>query len=146
MYGILMIDIDYFKMVNDTYGHDVGDKAIKILSKILQESIRESDTAFRFGGEEFLVLLYQCDKAMVEKIAQKIRLAFEKAPIQANNGASFYKTLSVGASIYPKDSDSMWKCIKFADIALYNAKENGRNCVKVFEESMAKDKEITDDF
>lgn len=146
VYGILMIDIDYFKMVNDTYGHDVGDKAIKILSKVLLESIRESDTAFRFGGEEFLVLLYQCDEAVVERIAQKIRLAFEKAPIQANNGASFYKTLSVGASIYPKNSDSMWKCIKYADIALYNAKENGRNCVKVFEESMAKDKEITDDF
>lgn len=146
VYGILMIDIDYFKMVNDTYGHDVGDKAIKILSKILQESIRDSDTVFRFGGEEFLVLLYQCDEAVVEKIAQKIRLAFEKAPIQASNGASFYKTLSVGASIFPKDADSIWKCIKYADIALYNAKENGRNCVKIFDENMAKNKEILDDF
>ena len=146
VYGILMIDIDYFKMVNDTYGHDVGDKAIKALSKILRENIREADTAFRFGGEEFLVLLYQCDEEMIEHVAHKIRLAFEKTPIQANNGSSFYKTLSVGASIFPKNSDSMWKCIKFADIALYNAKESGRNCVKVFDVAMVEGKEMKSEF
>ena len=146
VYGILMIDIDYFKMVNDTHGHDVGDRAIKALSKILKESIREADTAFRFGGEEFLVLLYQCDEVMVEHIAQKIRMAFEKTPIQANNGSSFHKTLSVGASIFPKDSDSLWKCIKFADIALYEAKESGRNCVKVFDPKMVEDKEMKGEF
>jgi len=145
-YGILMIDIDFFKMVNDTHGHDVGDKAIRILSKILKESIRESDTAFRFGGEEFLILLYQCEESMVEHIAQKIRLAFEKAPIQGSNGASFYKTLSIGASMFPKDSDSLWKCIKFADIALYNAKENGRNCVKTFDQEMVEGKEMKSEF
>nr|MBP9491749.1 GGDEF domain-containing protein [Sulfurospirillum sp.] len=146
VYGILMIDIDYFKMVNDTYGHDVGDKAIKALSKILRDNIREADTAFRFGGEEFLVLLYQCDEEMIEHVAHKIRLAFEKTPIQANNGSSFYKTLSVGASIFPKNSDSMWKCIKFADIALYNAKESGRNCVKVFDVAMVEGKEMKSEF
>lgn len=145
-YGILMIDIDFFKMVNDTHGHDVGDKAIRILSKILKDSIRESDTAFRFGGEEFLILLYQCDENMVEHIAQKIRLAFEKAPIQGGNGASFYKTLSIGTSMFPKDSDSLWKCIKFADIALYNAKENGRNCVKTFDTQMVEGKEMKSEY
>ena len=145
-YGILMIDIDFFKMVNDTHGHDVGDKAIRILSKILKDSIRESDTAFRFGGEEFLILLHQCEESMIEHIAQKIRLAFEKAPIQGSNGASFYKTLSIGASIFPKDSDSLWKCIKFADIALYNAKENGRNCVKTFDKKMVEGKEMKSEF
>lgn len=145
-YGILMIDIDYFKMVNDTHGHDVGDRAIKALAKVLKENIREADTTFRFGGEEFLVLLYQCDEGMVEAIAQKIRLAFEKTAIQGSNGASFYKTLSVGGAIFPKDSDSIWKCIKFADIALYNAKENGRNCVKMFEPSMVEGKEMKGEF
>lgn len=145
-YGVLMIDIDFFKMVNDTHGHDVGDKAIRILSKILKEGIRESDTAFRFGGEEFLILLYQCDESMVEHIAQKIRLAFEKAPIQGGNGASFYKTLSIGTSMFPKDSDSLWKCIKFADIALYNAKENGRNCVKTFDPQMVEGKEMKSEY
>ncbi|MDD3342417.1 MAG: GGDEF domain-containing protein [Sulfurospirillaceae bacterium] len=143
---MLMIDIDFFKMVNDTYGHDVGDKAIKTLSKILKENIRESDTAFRFGGEEFLILLYQCEEEMVEAVANKIRLAFEKAPITANNGSSFYKTLSVGASLFSRDSDSIWKCIKFADIALYNAKHNGRNCVKIFEPAMIEDVEMKSEF
>lgn len=145
-YGILMIDIDFFKMVNDTHGHDVGDKAIKILSKILKESIRESDTAFRFGGEEFLILLHQCEESMVENIAQKIRLTFEKAPIPGSNGASFYKTLSIGTAMFPKNSDSIWKCIKFADIALYNAKENGRNCVKIFDQQMIEGKEMKSEF
>lgn len=145
-YGILMIDIDFFKMVNDTHGHDVGDKAIRILSKILKESIRESDTAFRFGGEEFLILLHQCEESMIENIAQKIRLTFEKAPIPGSNGASFYKTLSIGTSMFPKNSDSLWKCIKFADIALYNAKENGRNCVKTFVQEMIEGKEMKSEF
>jgi len=140
-YGILMIDIDFFKMVNDTYGHDVGDRAIKALSRVLKENIREADTAFRFGGEEFLILLYECEEAMVENIANKIRLAFEKMPIQSNNGATFNKTLSVGGSIFPKDSDSLWKCIKFADIALYNAKDSGRNCIKRFDPNMLDEQE-----
>ena len=146
VYGILMIDIDFFKMVNDTYGHDVGDKAIKVLTQALKENIREADTAFRFGGEEFLVLLYECEEEMVMNIAEKIRLAFEKAPISSNNGSTFYKTLSVGASIFPNDSDSLWKCIKLADIALYNAKDSGRNCSKRFEPSMVESKELKSDF
>lgn len=146
IYGILMIDIDWFKMVNDTYGHDVGDRAIKALSQALKANIRESDTAFRFGGEEFLVLLYECEDAMVMHIAEKIRMAFEKMPIQSNTSATFYKTLSIGASIFPKDSDSLWKCIKFADIALYNAKDNGRNCCKRFDPSMVEAKELKNDF
>ena len=146
VYGILMIDIDFFKMVNDTYGHDVGDRAIKALSHILKENIREADTAFRFGGEEFLILLYECEETMVENIANKIRMAFEKTPIQSNNGATFNKTLSVGASIFPKDSDSIWKCIKFADIALYKAKDSGRNCIKRFELNMLDEQELKNAF
>lgn len=146
VYGILMIDIDFFKMVNDTYGHDVGDRAIKVLSRILKENIREADTAFRFGGEEFLILLYECEEEMVVNIANKIRIAFEKAPIQPNNGATFNKTLSVGASIFPKDSDSLWKCIKFADIALYKAKDSGRNCIKRFELTMLDEQELKNAF
>lgn len=145
-YGILMIDIDFFKMVNDTYGHDVGDRAIKVLAHVLKDNIREADTAFRFGGEEFLILLYECEEKMVENIANKIRIAFEKASIQSNNGATFNKTLSVGASIFPNDSDSLWKCIKFADIALYKAKDSGRNCIKRFDPSMLDEQELKNAF
>lgn len=146
VYGILMIDIDFFKMVNDTYGHDVGDRAIKMLANVLRENIREADTAFRFGGEEFLILLYECEEGMVENIANKIRIAFEKTPIQSNNGSTFNKTLSVGASIFPNDSDSLWKCIKFADIALYKAKDSGRNCIKRFDPSMLDEQELKNAF
>ncbi|KFL33855.1 MULTISPECIES: GGDEF domain-containing protein [unclassified Sulfurospirillum] len=146
VYGILMIDIDFFKMVNDTYGHDVGDRAIKVLAHVLKENIREADTAFRFGGEEFLILLYECEEEMVVNIANKIRIAFEKASIQSNNGTTFNKTLSVGASIFPKDSDSLWKCIKFADIALYKAKDSGRNCIKRFDPSMLDEQELKNAF
>jgi len=145
-HGILMIDIDFFKMVNDTYGHDVGDRAIKVLAHVLKDNIREADTAFRFGGEEFLILLYECEEKMVENIANKIRIAFEKASIQSNNGATFNKTLSVGASIFPNDSDSLWKCIKFADIALYKAKDSGRNCIKRFDPSMLDEQELKNAF
>jgi len=91
-------------------------------------------------------LLYECEEKMVENIANKIRLAFEKTPIQSNNGATFNKTLSVGASIFPKDSDSLWKCIKFADIALYKAKDSGRNCIKRFDSSMLDEQELKNAF
>jgi diguanylate cyclase (GGDEF)-like protein len=137
-FGVLMIDIDYFKMINDTYGHDIGDEAIRVISKVIKDSIRSSDVAIRYGGEEFLVLLYNCKKEAISLVAEKIRIEFAKQKIQAANEA-FTKTLSVGASIFPEDSDSIWKCIKFADIALYNAKENGRNRVVIFDTSMIKD-------
>jgi len=127
-YGFLMIDIDYFKMINDTYGHDVGDEAIKRVANVIVESIRESDLAIRFGGEEFLVLLYNTTEEDMMKIAEKIRVRFETKVIEAV-AESFTKTCSVGASYYPNDGDTAWKCIKYADMALYEAKESGRNKV-----------------
>ena len=137
-YGILMIDIDYFKMINDTYGHDVGDDAIRIVSKVIKSSIRESDIAIRYGGEEFLVLLYNCTQEHIVTIAENIRKEFAKQKISAR-GDTFSKTLSVGCSLFPDHSDSIWKCIKFADISLYHAKNGGRNRVVLFENEMLKD-------
>lgn len=137
-YGILMVDIDFFKMINDTYGHDVGDEGIRIISRVIKESIRKSDIAIRFGGEEFLVLLYNCDQDYISEVAEKIRVNFAKQVIQAGTD-SFSKTLSVGAVMFPRDSDSFWKCVKYADISLYYAKEHGRNQVKCFDESLIKD-------
>ena len=127
-YGFLMVDIDYFKMVNDTYGHDVGDEAIKVIATVILESIREADLAVRFGGEEFVVLLYNTTEDGMMKIAEKIRSRFESKVIDVGS-ESFSKTCSVGASYYPTDGDTAWKCIKYADMALYEAKEGGRNKV-----------------
>ncbi|WP_415396768.1 GGDEF domain-containing protein [Sulfurimonas sp. CS5] len=144
-YGILMIDIDFFKMINDTYGHDVGDEAIRIISRVIKDSIRASDIAIRFGGEEFIVLLYNCEKEYIKEVAEKIRTTFAKQRISAGS-ESFSKTLSVGAVMFPQDSDSIWKCIKFADISLYHAKEHGRNQVVCFDTSLLKDNSLNKDF
>ena len=91
-YGILMIDIDFFKMINDTYGHDVGDEGIRVVSRVIKDSIRESDVAIRFGGEEFIVLLHNCDKKFIKEIAEKIRISFSEQVINAGS-ESFSKTL-----------------------------------------------------
>ncbi|MFW6308164.1 MAG: diguanylate cyclase [Campylobacterales bacterium] len=134
-YAILMIDIDYFKMVNDTYGHDTGDVIIKGLSETLRENIRESDLAIRFGGEEFLVLLYNPSEDGAMLVADKIRTSFEKRVFSAGN-ENISKTISLGVSFFPDDGDAVWKAIKFADIALYKAKDGGRNQVVKFSSNM----------
>ncbi len=136
-YGILMVDIDHFKMINDTYGHDVGDEAIRIISSVIQKSIRGSDIAIRFGGEEFLILLYNCDDKYIAEVASKIGQEFAKQEIKAKDEV-FSKTLSIGASMYPKDSEDIHQCIKFADLALYSAKNSGRNRAVRFEPAIAR--------
>ena len=142
-YGVLMADIDYFKMINDTYGHDVGDEAIKIVASTLTENVRNSDFVIRYGGEEFIVLLYNCDREYIIEVAEKIRVAFAARKISAGP-THFSKTISIGASIFPDTADSFWKCIKYADMALYYAKENGRNQVKLFDETLLSDEENTE--
>lgn len=137
-FGVLLVDIDYFKMVNDTYGHDVGDNAIKVVSQTLLENIRESDIAIRFGGEEFLVLLYNCDEKSVIDVAEKIRTNFSKKDIPTGGSAVLNKTMSVGVSMYPNDSECLEECVKYADLALYEAKNSGRNKVVKFQKSFIK--------
>ncbi len=137
-YAILMIDVDFFKMVNDTYGHDVGDQVISGLSNIIQNTIREADLAVRFGGEEFIVLLYNSAPEGAERVAQKIRSRFSEMVFEVNH-ERFSKTLSVGISMFPEDGPTVWRAIKFADIALYKAKESGRNQVVRFHSSMLPD-------
>lgn len=141
-YGILMLDIDFFKSVNDSYGHDVGDKVIKVLSDVIKSCIRDSDLAFRYGGEEFLVMLFNCDAAKIDSVSNKIRTSFANQSISTNSGKNFQKTLSIGYCSFPGDADSIWRCIKFADIALYEAKETGRNKVVRFKVSMLGEGEL----
>jgi two-component system cell cycle response regulator len=131
-YSIMMIDIDYFKMVNDTYGHDSGDIVIKSLAEILQQNVRKADLPIRYGGEEFLVLLHNTTPEGALQVAQKIRTAFAAKKYQFGSD-TVEKTLSIGISHFPSDADSIWKVIKFADLALYEAKHTGRNRVIEFE-------------
>ncbi len=127
--SVLILDIDFFKKVNDTYGHNVGDTVIKTLAEIMQKSTRKSDVVARFGGEEFVILLPNTDINGAKNIGLKIAQAIEATPIQAKGEKPFHVTVSVGAaSVIPEDK-SIDDTINRADMALYEAKNSGRNRV-----------------
>jgi len=134
--GFLMVDIDYFKKVNDTYGHDAGDAILKGVSHIILNIIRESDIAVRFGGEEFLIILTDLkNEDDLLKVAEKIRKTIEKTKFSTKQG-NINKTISIGAALYPDNCLKEWECIKYADLALYKAKNSGRNKVVLFSEKL----------
>ncbi|PKO34521.1 MAG: diguanylate cyclase [Betaproteobacteria bacterium HGW-Betaproteobacteria-7] len=136
--AILMLDLDYFKMVNDTYGHDAGDAVLKALSTVLKRSVRASDLVIRYGGEEFLIILIDSGGEAAEQVAENIRAAVEELKVQVA-GIVLQKTISIGISDFPTDSDTFWQAVKFADVALYQAKERGRNRVIRFTPAMWSD-------
>jgi diguanylate cyclase (GGDEF)-like protein len=139
--GILILDIDHFKEVNDTYGHDVGDLVLKSVAQAIKESIRESDIPIRFGGEEFLVLLTNVKPGESENIAEKIRKKVENKVISLPNKTTLKKTISIGVSEIPTDTDKFWQAVKFGDVALYKAKESGRNKVVRYQKDMWQEEE-----
>ena len=124
--AVAMIDIDKFKNVNDTYGHDVGDIAIKEVAKILNSNLRESDVISRFGGEEFCILLEDIDEENTKKLFEKIRIIFEENEIVFPD---FILKYTVSTGICYGLSKNFDELIKASDEALYDAKENGRNRV-----------------
>ncbi|WP_153131354.1 diguanylate cyclase [Dechloromonas hortensis] len=136
--AILMLDLDYFKMVNDTYGHDAGDAVLKALSTVLKQSVRASDLVIRYGGEEFLIILIDTVGEAAERVADNIRVAVENLKVQVA-GIILQKTISIGISDFPTDSETFWQAVKFADVALYQAKERGRNRVIRFTPDMWSD-------
>ena len=133
--AVLMCDMDFFKKVNDEHGHEAGDIVLKGLSHTLQNCCRTSDLAIRYGGEEFLILLVDCDSKMAMDVAEKIRLKVEEQQFHFE-GINLRKTLSIGVSQFPQDTSAFWECVKFADVALYQAKDTGRNRVIGFDPEM----------
>lgn len=133
--AVLMCDMDFFKKVNDEHGHESGDLVLKGLAHTLQNCCRDSDFVVRYGGEEFLILLMDCDPKKAMESAEKIRLAVEDQQFRFE-GISLHKTISVGVSQFPEDTSAFWECVKFADVALYQAKEGGRNRVVRFAADM----------
>jgi diguanylate cyclase (GGDEF)-like protein len=126
--SLLLVDIDYFKRVNDKYGHAVGDTAIKGLVDVISQRIRRVDTLCRFGGEEFVLLLSETGLEDAEKVANKLRAAVEGESILPENSM----TISVGvAGLTGVDDLDHW--LNLADTAMYLAKKNGRNRVEVAE-------------
>ena len=132
--AVLMLDMDHFKAVNDEHGHDIGDQVLKMFANVIKESIRESDIAIRMGGEEFLVLLINTDEDNAISVANKLRKNVSTTAIKLPNGDDFYKTISTGVSMYPRDSEDISQVVKNSDIALYVAKDSGRNKVIKWEE------------
>lgn len=124
----LMLDIDYFKKVNDTYGHDIGDDVLKKVAQTCQRLTRETDLFARFGGEEFCFLFPETSSSEAPIIAEKIRDAIAKLEMEAN-GIKFSITASFGVSEYVPNENSVENVIKRCDEALYEAKRKGRNCV-----------------
>ena len=128
--GLLVCDIDYFKQVNDTHGHDAGDQLLRETAIVLKNAVRESDIVIRFGGEEFLVLLMDVQSGDALVVAEKIRQSIEKLKVTVGEKV-LQKTISIGVAEFPGDTDGFWQAIKYANVALYRAKEGGRNqCVR----------------
>ena len=139
-YAVMFLDIDYFKMINDTYGHDAGDAILQKLSKTMQENITNEEFIIRFGGEEFLIIMRNPTEQSAQELANRINQEFAKIVFTFNN-ESFSKTVSIGYSFFPSDTDQFWKCIKYADLCLYEAKETGRNKVIRFTKDILKNGE-----
>ncbi|HDV5818032.1 TPA: diguanylate cyclase, partial [Legionella pneumophila] len=133
-FAILMLDLDHFKKINDTFGHEAGDFVLKEIGQILNNDIRLGDVATRYGGEEFVLLLFDVDANAAKTRADNLRSAISK--LQVKYGAQYVGqvTASIGISIYPDDAKSPDELIEAADKALYQAKNKGRNMVLLFSE------------
>jgi diguanylate cyclase (GGDEF)-like protein len=132
-----MLDIDYFKHINDRYGHQKGDEVLVTFVSRLQSELRQSDQLGRYGGEEFLVLLPDTSKSDAEKIAQRLRHAIADTPFQINDEV-LDVTTSIGLACLEADvSLGQDELVGRADVALYLAKQTGRNRVVCWNDEMA---------
>jgi len=127
-FSILLIDIDYFKKINDKYGHQAGDMILKDIAKIIKKTVRNIDISARYGGEEFVVILTSTSQKEACRIAERIRKNIQKYSFTFNN-ESIKVTVSIGVSTYPEIAKTKDELFTTADKALYKAKENGRNLV-----------------
>lgn len=126
-----MVDIDHFKLFNDTYGHQIGDQVLKKVAKSIQNTVRSNDIVSRYGGEEFTVIMPETSYEGALVVAEKIRKAIEELTIPYNDGHNqldLKVTVSIGAAMFSQDDDR-FSLISNADRNLYIAKNNGRNRV-----------------
>jgi diguanylate cyclase (GGDEF)-like protein/PAS domain S-box-containing protein len=139
--GIIMVDLDYFKKVNDTYGHGIGDEVLKQVSETIQNSIRNDDTLIRWGGEEFILLINTAKNSQLISIAEHIRRSVSEIVFESLPSV----TTSLGATLL-LEGESFKTAIERADQALYSAKANGRNRIEIFngsEDSISADIDMT---
>lgn len=130
-YSTILVDIDYFKMINDTYGHDMGDKVLVKLADKIKQHFRKNDICTRIGGEEFLIFLPNVQLEQSFKIAQRFKDEIENIILMTDKNKKFKFTISAGIS-YATSKEELKESIKNADLALYEAKNAGRNQIKIF--------------
>jgi diguanylate cyclase (GGDEF)-like protein len=132
-FALLMIDIDFFKRLNDTFGHHAGDQVLRDVASILMKDMREVDTVARYGGEEFVIVLPETTGPGARLVAERLRRAVEQAKFFAGSpDAVQHLTISIGVAIYDQDAQFKRDIIDFADAALYEAKGHGRNRVILY--------------
>jgi two-component system, cell cycle response regulator len=124
--GILMLDIDHFKMINDTYGHLTGDAVLREVTQRISKAVRSYDSVGRYGGEEFVVVLPGCSREQVDHGAERVRAAVDNGPVWVNE-AQVPVTVSIGAAVTTHGGISEKEILAAADVALYQAKRIGRN-------------------
>jgi len=133
--ALVMIDIDHFKILNDTHGHHVGDLLLRDVSAVLMKDMRQIDTVARYGGEEFALLLPETNSVGAYRVAQRVRKAVEAARYFAGSPSEVVKlTISLGVAVLPQDAQFKRDLIEAADAALYEAKRSGRNRVVLYSE------------
>lgn len=134
-FAVLFVDLDQFKQINDTYGHDFGDKLLQIAAQRLSHCIREQDIVCRIGGDEFVILLAPIDREAARLVAERILSVFAH-PFQLGQ-QEFSLSPSIGISLYPCHGESLDTLIKHADSAMYQVKKNGKNDMQFFADDRA---------
>lgn len=130
--SLIIMDIDNFKNVNDTYGHLVGDMVLKEIANAIQKTIRHVDIPARYGGEEFTVILPETTAASALVIAERIREKISQIAVKVDENTFVRPTVSMGVAEYPNAADNVKELIDYADKALYVSKENGKNCIHLY--------------
>ncbi len=131
--ALIMIDIDFFKQLNDRYGHHVGDQVLRDVAALLTKDMREVDTVSRYGGEEFVIILPETSGPGAVRVAQRLRHSIEQARFFAGGPSAIeHLTISLGIAMYETDARFKRDLIQFADTALYEAKSRGRNQVVMY--------------
>jgi len=133
-FAVIMLDLDHFKKINDTFGHDAGDLALKEMAEVMKLSIRAGDIAARFGGEEFLIIFHDINLKEARAKAEQLKIAIAKMNVRYGTQNIGPLTVSMGIAMYPQDSKEMDGLIEYADKSLYQAKETGRNRICAFTE------------
>ena len=127
--AVMLIDMDFFKAVNDTHGHDIGDAVLREFAQRLRRNIRGVDLACRYGGEEFVVLMPDTDYRQAQNVAERVRMSVAERSFEVGKGRGLTVTVSVGVALNEGENDTPDVILKRADIALYRAKREGRNRV-----------------